>query len=63
MPVVGSHCHELRVRDTELQKTWRVIYRADTDAVVTVAVFEKKTRATPKRFIELSKERLADYDK
>lgn len=40
MPDIGPRCHELRVNDTN--KTWRVIYRIDHDAVVVADVFEKK---------------------
>jgi phage-related protein len=45
MPVVGSRCHELRVRDSKVD--WRIVYRADSDAIVILAVFSKKTRTTP----------------
>jgi phage-related protein len=50
MPVVGARCHELRVRDA--QADWRIVYRADSDAVVILEVFNKKTRATPKTVID-----------
>jgi phage-related protein len=36
MPVVGVRCHELRVRDAEAN--WRIVYRADSDAIVILAV-------------------------
>ncbi len=60
MPDLGPRCHELRVND--LNKTWRVIYRIDDDAIVIVEVFEKKTRATPQQIIENCKRRLRLYD-
>jgi len=50
MPVVGSRCQELRVRDAEAD--WRIVYRADSDAIVILAVFSQKTRATPKAVID-----------
>ncbi|MEI6148024.1 MAG: type II toxin-antitoxin system RelE/ParE family toxin, partial [bacterium] len=31
MPVIGARCHELRVNDAN--KTWRLIYRMDQDAI------------------------------
>jgi len=31
MPVVGSRCHELRVRDQN--KNWRIIYAIEKDAI------------------------------
>lgn len=60
MPDIGLRCHELRVN--EPNKTWRVIYRTDEDAVLVVEVFAKKTRATPPQVIENCKRRLRLYD-
>lgn len=60
MPAIGSGCHGLRVVDRSAN--WRVIYRLDVDAIVVVAVFDKKTRETPLSVIELCRHRLADYD-
>jgi len=60
MPSIGTHCHELRIRDVE--KNWRIIYRIDDDAILLVEVFIKTTRATPKKVIELCKKRLSKYD-
>ena len=60
MPVVGPRCHELRVRDADAD--WRIVYRADTDAVVILAVFRKATRTTPKRIIDACIRRLREYD-
>ena len=39
MPSIGARCHELRINDE--QKTWRIIYRIDSDAIVIVEVFTK----------------------
>jgi len=60
MRQIGPRCHELRVND--VNKTWRVIYRVDEDAIVVAAVFEKKTRATPHRIIADCQRRLRLYD-
>jgi len=60
MPPIGSRCHELRIIDAN--KTWRIIYRIDKNAIVIADVFEKKTQQTPKRVIEACKRRLRDYD-
>jgi phage-related protein len=60
MPEVGNQCHELRVTGEHIE--WRIIYRVDDRAVPVVDIFEKKTRATPKRIIEACKRRLAAYD-
>ena len=61
MPSIGSHCHELRIRDEN--KTWRIIYRIDADAIVIADVFMKTTRTTPKTVIEISQQRFTQYDR
>ncbi len=61
MPVVGPRCHELRVRDAGTD--WRIVYRLDSDAVVILEVFSKKTRTTPKTVIEACTRRLREYDR
>jgi phage-related protein len=60
MPVIGQRCHELRVNDQN--KTWRVIYRLDSDAIVILDVFEKKTNKTPLQVIENCQRRLKLYE-
>jgi phage-related protein len=32
MPTIGPRCHELRIPDAN--RTWRIVYRIDTDAIV-----------------------------
>src|SRR5690348_14731128 len=61
MPVIGSRCQELRVQDAD--KTWRIIYRIDEDAILILEVFEKRTQTTPKSVIDICKRRLAQYDR
>lgn len=39
-----------------------MIFRIDTDAIVIVDVFSKKTRQTPPRVVERCKARLRRYD-
>jgi phage-related protein len=60
MPSIGKRCHELRVQDEE--HAWRIVYRIDSDAIVIVAVFSKKTRKTPREIIATSRTRLKAYD-
>ena len=60
MPSIGVRCHELRIQDND--KTWRIVYRVDPDAVVIVEVFAKTTQATPKQVIAVSQTRLRRYD-
>ena len=59
MPGIGKRCHELRVTDEN--KTWRLIYRLEPDAVVILDVFEKKTSKTPAQVIKACKRRLILY--
>ncbi|MBI4384651.1 MAG: type II toxin-antitoxin system RelE/ParE family toxin [Nitrospinae bacterium] len=59
MPAIGARCHELRINDEN--KTWRIIYRIDADAVVILEVFEKKTNQTPRRVIETCQTRIKLY--
>ena len=61
MPIVGARCHEVRVRDAKAD--WRLVYRTDSDAVVILAVFSKKTPATPKAVIDACIRRLTEYDR
>lgn len=60
MPSIGPRVHELRVRDESAN--WRVVYRIDADLILVVEIFEKTTRVTPKRTLDLCKKRLRDYD-
>lgn len=60
MPSVGRRCLELRIIDTAL--TWRIMLRVDSDAIVILEVFAKKTAATPVKVIDICKQRLRRYD-
>jgi phage-related protein len=60
MPSIGSSCHELRINDES--GIWRIIYRLDSDAIIILDVFEKKTQKTPKTVIENCKLRIKRYD-
>ena len=60
MPSIGPRCHELRIQDQD--KSWRIVYRIDTDAIVILEVFRKTTRQTPTRVIEDCKRRLRNYE-
>jgi phage-related protein len=60
MASVGPRCHELRIND--VTSTWRVVYRIDTDAIVILEVFAKKTGKTPKTVIDTCRKRLKEYD-
>jgi phage-related protein len=60
MPSIGKRCHELRIQDRN--RTWRIVYRIDDDAIVVLEVFEKKTQQTPKSVIDTCKKRIKDYD-
>jgi len=60
MPTIGVRCHELRIPDEN--HNWRVVYRADNDAVVILEVFDKKTNETPDRVIKNCQRRVRQYD-
>jgi phage-related protein len=60
MPTIGPRCHELRIVDGE--KNWRIVYRIDTDAIVILDVFQKKTQATPGNVIDNCKRRINQCD-
>lgn len=60
MPAVGSRCHELRIVDANV--SWRIIFRVDSEAIVLLEVFAKKTSKTPNRIIDLCKKRIREYD-
>lgn len=60
MPSIGPRCHELRIPDATA--TWRIVYRADPDAIVIAEVFSKKAQQTPNAVIAVCKTRLKRYD-
>jgi len=65
MPSIGPRVYELRVREADLN--WRILYRLDTDWVLTDRVllihqFVKRTEATPRAVIALCQTRLREYD-
>jgi phage-related protein len=59
-PAIGSRCRELRVRDRD--HTWRIVCRVDPDAILILAIFDKKTATTPKSVIADCRRRLSHYD-
>jgi phage-related protein len=60
IPTISARCHELRIRDEN--RTWRIIYRVDSDAVLIGEVFAKTTRTTPAAVIANCKRRFRAYD-
>jgi len=61
MPTIGRRCHELRISDKEV--TWRIIYRVDSDAIVIGEVFPKKSGTTPRKVIDVCRQRFGKYDR
>ena len=59
IPSIDQACHELRVRDEN--RTWRIVYAPDRDAVVILEVFAKKTEKTPDSVIQACRRRLKQY--
>ena len=60
MPSIGARCHELRINDAAV--TWRIVYRADPDAVVIAEVLNKRTQRTPQSVLVNCQRRLKEYD-
>jgi phage-related protein len=60
MPVIGARCGELRIVDED--KTWRIMVYLDSDAVLVLEVFAKKTQQTPATVINNCKARLKRYE-
>jgi len=60
MPEISPRCHELRIVDEKVD--WRIIYRIDSDAIVILEVFEKKTKTTPRAMIDVCRKRLTRYE-
>jgi phage-related protein len=61
MQSIGARCHELRINDED--SIWRIMYRIDTDAIIILEVFKKKSAKTPKRVLDVCKLRLKVYDR
>jgi phage-related protein len=60
MPSIGLRCHELRIQDEN--RSWRIIYRIESDAIVILDVFRKTTNQTPMRIVTDCKRRLKQYE-
>lgn len=60
LPRIGPRCHELRIQDAD--RSWRILYRTDRDAVVIVAVVSKSARELPHALIDVCRRRLRGYD-
>jgi phage-related protein len=60
LPIVGPRCGALRVRDGA--HNWRIMYRVDSDAVLILEVYAKKTNKIPDEVIAKCKARLRRYD-
>ena len=60
MPAIGVRCHELRINDEN--KTWRIVYRIDPDAIIILDVFEKRPAKTPSDVMENCRRRLHLYE-
>lgn len=61
LPDVGKRCGALRVRDAE--HNWRIMYRIDSDAILILEVYAKKTPKIPDEVIRRCQDRLKQYDK
>ena len=60
MSEIGKRCHELRIPDGD--KDWRIMYRIDSDAILILEIWLKKTQKTPPAVIRTCQLRMAHYD-
>lgn len=60
MSRIGARVHELRVVDVD--RTWRLIYRTDPDAIIIAEVFPKTMAQTPDAVVRTCQRRLKAYD-
>lgn len=60
MPSICSGCNELRINDEN--KTWRIVYRIENDAIIILEVFEKKSQKTPQEVVDNCKWRIRLYE-
>jgi len=51
-----------RIKGDDENKTWRLFYRLDPDAIIILEVTEKKTQATSKATIQTCQKRLKSYE-
>jgi phage-related protein len=58
---IGKNCLELRILDAH--HSWRIVYHIDSEAIVILDVFDKKTNRVPLGVIEVCKDRLDRYRK
>ncbi len=52
---------ELRIPDQP--HTWRIVLRVDSDVLLILEVFDKKTQTTPNKIIGTCKKRISHYDR
>lgn len=60
LPDIAPRCGALRVRDAE--HNWRIMYRIDSDAILVLEVYPKKTQKMPDKVIRRCKQRLKQYE-
>jgi phage-related protein len=60
LPTLGPRCHELRIADGK--REWRIIYRLDSDVILILEIFLKKTQRTPAEVLRVCRERMRRFD-
>ncbi len=60
VPEVGPRCGAWRVRDAE--NNWRIIFRRNSDAILILEVYSKKSRKIPTEVLLRCRQRLKQYD-
>lgn len=60
LPDLAPGCGALRIRDAG--HNWRIMYRIDTDVVLVLEVYAKKTRKMPDEVLQRCRDRLRRYE-
>lgn len=53
MPSIGLHCHELRIDDSEADKKWRIVYRIDSDAMLSQESLANRINSSQSRVAKM----------
>jgi len=59
LPDIGRGCHELRMKDKRTY--WRIIYKVESDAILILDVFKKKTNKLSNKVIDRCTARIKLY--
>ncbi len=61
LPDICSKCYELRIRDKD--QIYRIVYQVNTDCILIVHWFLKKSGKISKKDLAICKQRIRDFKK